>query len=153
MLGNVNLLEIAEIRKIDNGHAAGTTTITPTSIDMSGFDAIAVVVDLGAVTDGSVMDLKLQSGAASNGSDAADMKDAAGNVLHAGLTGATSSNAMIAVDATRPNQRYVTAVFARGTQNAVINTMIAILYRFRNSAPVAQGATVLASKIAPVAGN
>jgi hypothetical protein len=118
---------------------------------MLGYDAIQVICDLGTVTDGSVMDLKLQQGAASNGSDAADMKDPAGNVIHAGFTGATSSNTVIAVDATKPSKRYVTVVFARATQNAVINTMIAILYRSSNALPVTQGATVLASKFAPAA--
>jgi hypothetical protein len=154
MLGNANLLEIAEIRKIDNGHVAGTTTITPTSIDMSGFDAIAVIADLGTVTDNCVLNLKLQSGAKSDGTDAADMKDPAGNVVGTGnLTAATSSNTMLAVDATRPNQKYVTPVLARGTQNAVINTMLAILYRAKAVLPVAQGTTVLKSVTAPVAGN
>lgn len=149
MLANANLLEIAEVRKIDNGHVAGQTTITPTSIKMDGYDGIAVIVDLGTVTDGCVLNLKLQEGSASNGSDAADLKDPAGNVIGTGnITAATNSNQLLMTDVARPAKEYVTVVFARGTQNAVINTMLAILYRAKQL-PVTQGTTVIKSVVAP----
>lgn len=142
MLGNNGLLELAEIRHVGNAVSAGTSTQTLTSIDMSGYDAITVACDLGTVTDGSVLNLKLQTGAQSNGSDAADVTGATtGNI-----TASTSSNKILAVDLIRPTGRYVTAVLARGTQNAAINCFVALLYRAK-SVPVTQGSTVLGSKV------
>ena len=51
---------------------------------------------------------------------------------------------MLATDIVRPQKRYVEGVLARGTQNAAVNTILAILYRAK-AEPVKQGTTVLAS--------
>lgn len=142
MLGSCGLLELAEVRVVGNAVSAGTSTQTLASIDMSGYDAIAVVCSLGTVTDACILNLKLQTGAQSNGSDAADITGATtGNI-----TASSSSNKVLAVDVVRPTGRYVTTVLARGTQNAAINCFLAFLYRAK-SVPVTQGSTVLGSKV------
>ena len=152
MLGNNQLLELVEVRKVHNGASAGQTTITPTPIDMAGFDGIAVLADLGTVTDACVLNLKLQQGDQSGGGDAADILDPAGNVVGTGnITAASDSNKILAVDVVRPTGRYVTPVLARGTQNAVVNTIIALLYRSKEPTPVTQGATIESAVVKPAA--
>jgi hypothetical protein len=143
MLGSCGLLELAEVRHVGNAVAAGTSTQTLTSIDMKGYDAITVICDLGTVTDASVLTLKLQTGALSNGSDAADVTGATTGAK----TAATSSNTILAVDLIRPSGRYVTPVLTRATQNAAINCFVALLYRTSSSVPLTQGSTVLGSKV------
>src|ERR1043166_376671 len=151
MLSNAGLLEMVEVRHISTRAAAGTTTITPTSIDMKGYDAICVIADFDAVVDGAQPVLKLQQGDQSNGSDAADLKDPAGNTIQTdAVTAATSSNTMLMTEAIRPSKRYVTPVLTRATQNVTVNCLIAILYRAA-SVPTTQGATVLTAKTAPAA--
>ena len=143
MLSQANLLEVAEIRKVDNGHVAGTTTITTSAVDMQGYEAVCFVADLGTVTDGCVLSLTAQDCATSGGSYAT-IVDQAGNNVASSATASGSSNTVLATDIVRPQKRYVEGVLARGTQNAAVNTILAILYRAK-AEPVKQGTTVLAS--------
>jgi hypothetical protein len=137
------LFKQAKVMKISNGAAAGTSAVTSSTVDMTGYNAIMVIADLGTVTDASVLKLDLQEGAASNGSDAASVT----GMATAAFTAATSSNTILVADATRPQKRYITAVLTRTTQNAVVNTIIAILYQSDNP-PVTADASVLASLVA-----
>lgn len=143
---NGQLLEFVKAVKVSNGASAGTTAVNGTAVDMSqdgGYDGIAFLVDLGTVVDGSVLTLTPQQGEASDGSDAVAISGAA----TAAVTASTSSNKLLQTDTIRPTGTYVRPQLTRTTQNATINTIIALLYRSRK-APVAVDATVLASKIA-----
>ena len=135
-----DLLKNAKIVKMNNGAAAGTSLVTSSTIDAAGYNSALVICDLAAVVDGSVMSLQVQDGAASNGSDAANITGAS-----AGLTGATSSNGQIVVNVHKPLLRYLTATFARTTQNATVNSITAFLYNANGPEPVTQPTTVLAS--------
>lgn len=143
MLSQANFLEVAEIRKVSNGAAAGTSAVTTSAVDMQGYEAVCFVADLGTVTDGSVLSLTAQDCATSGGTYTT-LVDQAGNNMASSFTALGSSNTVLATDVVRPQKRYVEGVLARTTQNAVVNTILAILYRAKTE-PVKQGTTVLAS--------
>lgn len=140
---NTGLLEIAKIVHVNNAAAAGTTEIDSTAVDMTGFDAVCFVVDLAAVTDGSVMTLQVQQGATSTPTE--DITGAS-----ATFTGATSSNSMLAAEAIRPTKRYCRAKFTRTTQNAAVNCILAILYKAK-TIPITKDTTMLAQTTKPSA--
>lgn len=135
----LNLLKDAKIVKAFNGAGAGTSTQTSNTIDVSGFDSVLVLADLGAVVDTSALVLALQDGALANGSDAANISGA-----NCSLTGNSSNNVQLALDVQLPQSRYVTATLARGTANATINSITMILYNAK-SKPVTQPSTIAGS--------
>ena len=136
----LNFLKHVKCVRIMNTVAAGTgDTQTSSTIDMSGFDSVAVVAELGPVVDNAVATLRAQDGAQSNGSDAANISNAS-----AVLTALSSSNTNLLVDVQRPQNRYLTVTLQRATQNITINGITAYLYNAR-SIPVTQPASVSAS--------
>lgn len=93
---------------------AGTTDINGTTLDMSGFEGVLVLVRMGAITGTAVTSIKMQQGAASNLSDAADLEGT-------GITVADDDDDQIfMIDLYRPLERYVRVVVDRGTANAVV---------------------------------
>jgi hypothetical protein len=134
---NLNLLKDAKIIKVSNGATAGTSEVDGSAVDMSGFNSVCYIVDLGTVTDGSVLTLQIQDGPTS--SPTTNMTGAS-----ATFTASGSSNTTMIVDVQKVQQRYNRAKFTRTTDNAVVNTILAILYN-ANSKPVTLDASVLAS--------
>jgi hypothetical protein len=141
-----NLLTDTKVVKVNSGAAAGQTAVTATHVDMTGFDGVMFIADLGTVTDGCVLSLKAQDGALANDSDQADISGAA----TANFTAATSSNTAIVLDVVLPQKQFVRCVLSRTTQNAVVNTILAILYRAKTK-PAAVDASVIATLIAEAA--
>jgi hypothetical protein len=118
-----NLTKEVDLR-IASGHtAAGTSTINGTAIDTNGYDGICFVVLYGTLTATQVTQMKAQQGAASNGSDAADIANS-----HTGLMKDADSNTLQAIDIYKPTNRYVRPVVLRGTANAEVLSILAILY-------------------------
>lgn len=137
--------DLAEIRKVYNGAVAGQTTIIVNGVDLTGFGNAAVIVDLGTVTDGCVLNLKLQQGNDAGGGDAADLSDPFGNDVGTGdITAAGASNKLLGIDAAGVayHGQYLTIVLARGSQNAIVNSITVLLYRGKQQ-PVPLGSTVL----------
>lgn len=118
--------------------AAGVTTQNGTAVDTRGYDGVVFVAAVGALTATQVTSLKAQQGSLANGSDAVDIAGAATVGMADG-----DSNRLAVVDVRRPTSRYVRPVVVRGTANAVIDGVIAILYRGA-SAPVTQDPTQVA---------
>lgn len=119
--------------------AAGTTVQNGTAIDMQGWDGVLFVCFFGTITATGVQGLKAQQGAASDGSDGADLAGSLASVTDA------QSNTLAVVDVYRPQERYVRPVVTRATANAVINGVIAIRYKGRK-APVTFSSSVASSK-------
>lgn len=145
-----NLLKDCLIVKVSSGAAAGQTAVTGTHVDLGvsagplgGYDGVCFIADLGAVTDGSVLSLKAQDGALSNDTDQADITGA----TTATLTAATSSNKLVVLDVLNPQKRYVRPVLGRTTQNAAVNTIIAILYRAKNRPAIADASVILSAVV------
>lgn len=131
-----NLSKEVKVVHVLNAVAAGVTNQTGTHIDMQGFDGVMFVADIGALTATQVTSLKAQGGNASNDSDQADISGAATAAMADG-----DSNKVLVLDVFRPQQRFVRPVVLRGTANAVINCVVAYLYR-ADKKPVVADATV-----------
>lgn len=127
------------IVKVANAAGAGTTEVDTSILDMSGYDGVIFIVDLGTVTDASVMTLTVQQNDANSSSGMATITGAS-----ATKTASTSSNKIMFVDVYRPLKRYVWATFTRTTQNAVVDTIIAIQYKAKFM-PITLDASILAS--------
>lgn len=143
---NGQLLEQVKVVPCSYGASAGTSAVDGSVIDMQqdgGFDGIAFVAVLGTVVDASVLTLIPRQGAASDGSDAADISGAA----TAAVTASTSSSKILQTDTFRPTSRYVRPRLTRTAQNATVQSIVAILYRARK-APTSNHADVIGSKIA-----
>lgn len=135
------LLEDIKIVRVSNAVAAGTTAANGTAVDMTGYDGVLFLIAFGAIVTGAITSVKAQQGAASDGGDAVDLEGS-------GVTVADDQdNKVVALDIYRPRQgygKYVRPVVSRGTQNATIDSMIAILYNGR-SKPVSLDATLVAA--------
>lgn len=132
-----NLFKNAEAR-VSLGHvAAGTSVQTGTKIDTFGYQGVAFVVFYGALTATQVTNAKVQGGNASDGSDLADLANTHTTLLTDGQ-GATVQ----VIDCYRPAQRYLAPVVNRGTANAEILSVVAILYHGEVTPPATLDATV-----------
>lgn len=104
-----------------------------------GFDGQAVLVRFGAITAGAATSIKIQQGAVSDLSDAADL--AGSNITVAD----TDDDKTFIVDATQVSKRYWRVVVLRATQNAVVASANYMQY-LKGTAPVTAhgtGVTVL----------
>jgi len=117
-----NLGKNVQVRHVMNAQVAGSTNVTGSEIDMQGFDGVMFIADIGALTASQVT--KLQAiGSATSGAEAAFTTDAVTPAMADG-----DSNKLLVLDIFRPVTRYLKPVVERGTANAVINCVIAILY-------------------------
>jgi hypothetical protein len=123
--------------------AAGTTTVTGSTFDMLDFDGVVAIASLYSAVNGSVVGLQIQTGAQSNGSDAALPTNGA-NATY--TFGASPSAGVVVSEEYRPQLRYVTPVLTRTTQNVACGGIVLIRYRGRVN-PVTQGSTNLASTV------
>lgn len=115
--------------------AAGTTAINGTIIDMSGAEGVTFIVTMGAIVANAVTSLKVQQGAASNMSDAADLAGSAVAIAD------DDDEKVFYIDVVKPLERYVRLVVSRATQNATVASAIAVQYGLR-TAPKAHGTGV-----------
>ena len=114
---------------------AGAAAINGSTLDMSGFEGVLVIVRFGAITSGAVTSIKMQQGAESNLSDAADL-------LGTGQTVADDDDdETFYIDLYRPVERYVRVVVSRATQNAVVASAEYVQYGAAK-APTSHGAGV-----------
>lgn len=127
--------KIQEVCNATEG-AAGTTDINTDIVDTAGYDGVAWIVKFGAITSGAVTSVKVQQGAASNMSDAADLEGTA-------ITVADDDDGQLALtEVIKPTERYVRLVVDRGTQNAVVENVTAILHK-AVTLPVTQDSTTV----------
>lgn len=115
--------------------AAGTSDINGTTLDMSGYDGVLMLITFGAITAGAVTSIKAQQGAASNLSDAADLEGTAQTIAD------DDDEETFYIDLYRPAERYVRLVVDRATQNAVVASATYIQYR-ASKAPTTHGSNV-----------
>jgi hypothetical protein len=120
--------------------AAGTTDIEGTVIDTQGFQGVAFLVRMGAITTAAVTSLKAKQGDLADGSDADDIEGSAQAVAVA------DAGEVFIIDILRPTKRYVRLIADRGTANAVVASAEAILYG-PSDAPVTQPAGVNAEAL------
>lgn len=147
---SAHLTDLVKTIRVSAAVAAGTTDIECTGVDMAGYDAVRFVALFGALTASHATRLRAQQSSDDGSADA--YADIAGSATE--LLGDDDDDDMLITDLIRPAERYVRPVIDRATQNAVVDGVIAELYRARDI-PVTQDATVIeAVKLAhPIAGT
>jgi hypothetical protein len=143
-----SLLKEALFTKSSVAKTAGVDDITDGNIiDLASaaggkFDSVCFVAILGEVTSASVVTLKAYCG------DNSALSDGAYKTTTATVTasGNDTDNNLVILDVVKPGKRYVRGDLVIDTQNAVVDSIIAILYNASNI-PVTQGADVADSDI------
>lgn len=128
----MNLSKASKLTRVSDAVAAGTSDVNSTSVDMKGFDAVQFIVAFGAITGGAVTSCKLQG--SSDNTNFSDLEATAVTVAD------DDDNQLFALDLSHPRQRYIRCVVDRGTQNAVLDGIIAQQY-LPGREPVTQPAT------------
>ena len=118
----LNLARNVKIARALNAVAAGQTNQNSGIIDMANYEGVVFIAALGTLASGAVTTLKAQMGNKSNLSDAADLAGSAIAIAD------SDDNKLLVLDIHRPVERYVRAVVTRGTADATIDGVIAILY-------------------------
>lgn len=137
--------EANKISRLSNAVSAGTTDSNSSSVNMAGFDEATFIAQLGDIVSGAVTSAKLQGS-----SDDSTWSDLEGTSM---TIADDDDNELVVINIVRPKHQYLRMVIDRGTQNATIDSIIAIQSQARE-VPVTQpsGVTV-ESHIAPAAGT
>ncbi len=141
-------VKITEAASVTEG-AAGTTDVTGNTLDMSGYEGVLVTVVMGAITGSAVTSIKMQQGAASDLSDAADL-------VGTGQTIADDDDEnTYYIDLFKPRERYVRLIVDRATQNAVVSSATYIQYGAATEAVTTSGGATVSgeSHISPAEGT
>src|SRR4051794_31275219 len=125
-----NLFKGGEVRSSLGHIAAGTSVQTGTHVDTFGYQGIAFLFIYGTLTPTQVTSAKLQGGNLANDSDRADLAGSHTTALTDGQSGLVQI-----IDYYRPAYRYIRPVVSRGTPNAEILGVWAILYNAELAPP------------------
>lgn len=106
--------------------AAGSTDLNGDGVDMNGYEGVVFLCAMGAITAGAVTALLAQQDTASDFTD--DAQELAGTQID---IAADDDGQLFVLDIFRPTDRYVRPVVERATQNAVVQSIIAIQYGAR----------------------
>lgn len=113
--------------------AAGTTTITGSTIDSANAEGVLFLVRMGTITTGAVTSLKVQHSDTTTSGDFVDVAGTAQTIAD------SADDQIFAVDINKPVKRYVRVIVSRATQNAVVASANALVYGLR-SLPFSQPA-------------
>jgi hypothetical protein len=147
----MNLSKAAKLTRVSAAVAAGTTDVESTAVDMKGFDGVQFTVLFGAITASAVTSVKLQGS-----HDGSTWTGVNGDLLGSGQAVADDADGKAFIlDLYRSQFRYVRCVVDRGTQNAVVDGIIAQQYN-ADKEPVTHDATTVGGSEfhhAPAAGT
>lgn len=104
-------------------YASGTADRNGAILDMKGWDGVLVVAQFGTIAASAVTSLKMQQGAASDLSDAADLAGTAVAVAD------DDDGKIKYIDLWQPRERYVRVVVDKDATNACAETVTYIQYR------------------------
>ncbi len=133
----------ARIKPDGSGFTVVAGTSTPLNsdiVDIAGYEGVRFIMGFGAIVSGAVTSVKVQQGAISSLSDAADLASSSVTIAD------TDDNKVCIIDVYRPNKRYLRLVTARATQNATLDFLAIEKYGPRK-APVTQDTTLVAAGI------
>ena len=131
-----NLSKQAKLTRVSNAEAAAQTDIESDSVDMTGFDSICFVVAFGAIDGSAVTSVNAEM------SDDDGSADAFAEMLATGITVADDDDKLVMLDIHQPRERYVRCVVERATQDAVVDSIIALQYN-TNVEPVTHDTTTV----------
>ena len=109
--------------RISNAEVAGTTDITSSEVDTMGYDGVVFVTAFGTITSGAVTSVKIQQDTATGMASAADLEGTGRTVAD------DDDNQIVIHDIYRPRERFLRVIVDRATQNAVVDGIVAILYK------------------------
>lgn len=119
----MNQANLEKVTRVSNAVAAGTSDVEATGVNMANFEGVKFYIAFGAITGSAVTSCKLQQ------SDDNGSVDGWSDLEGTSLTVADDDDNQIAIlDVFRPQKRYVRPVVDRGTQNAVVDCIIAVQY-------------------------
>lgn len=138
MGANAHLTDVVKTVRVSNAVAAGTTDVVCTAVNTEGYDGCRFVALFGTLTATQVTSMRVQQSGDDGSADAyTDLENSATNAL-----GDDDDNDMLIVDILRPQEKWLKLTIDRATANAVVDGVIAELYRVR-TAPVTQDGTVI----------
>ena len=118
------LEENSKVVAVEGYNAAGTTDITPSAgVDTAGYGGCMFIFHFGAITASAVTSCKVQQSSDAGVADSyADLEDSGVDVAD------TDDDKVVVIDIKRPRERYLLPIVDRGTANAVLNGIVAVLY-------------------------
>lgn len=130
-----------KFQRVSNAIAAGTSTQSPTPIDVSGAEEVTFVTALGTITATGTPSVHIVEG---------DDTTAMTAVGSSTVTAADDDdNQLIVNSLVRPTKKYAGVVITRPTANAVVDGVIAIL-RMIHRAPVGDDTVTVVGKVTKV---
>ena len=146
----MNFQEAEKVIRVSNAVAAGTTDVNCTGVDCANYESVEFIALFGTLTATQVTTLKAQQSSDNGSSDA--WSDLTGTQTSA--LADDDDNDMGRLEVVKPRKQYVRCVVERGTENAVIDGVIAIL-RGPRTKPITQDATVVVneSHVSPAEGT
>lgn len=137
----MDLLDRIKLVRCSGPVVAGTADVNGTIIDKRSYKGVIFFADLGDVAATCVLELKAQAAATNSSGAMVDISGATTGTITAGAT--DCDNKAMLLDVHRSTKgRYTRPVLKRGTANAVVNGIWAILYN-GPVAPVALAADEL----------
>jgi hypothetical protein len=116
--------------------AGAQTLITSGAVDCLGFSGCCFLVQLGPITGGAETSVKVQQSSDDGDSDA--YSDVEGSAI---TVADDDDNKLKYVDVVNPGKRYLKLLVSRGTQDATVGGVLAVLYKSKTF-PITQGTNV-----------
>ena len=136
----LSLLKSGRFSKIMNAVAAGTSDQNSESVDVGTGRVATFIAQFGTITTNAVTSIKVQQ----SPTGTSGWQDLAGSKVD---LADTDDNKIAIVEIENPVKRYVRLVVGRGTANAVISGVIAIVTRVKSRATIQASGEVAGSKI------
>lgn len=140
----VSFLDNSLIKRASNAVAAGTTDVDPSGIDVQGYNSITFIFAFGTLTDTAVTSCSVKG--SDDNSTFTALTDDSSTAVSVSVAD-TADNKLVVIEVINPTNRYLKPFIDRGTANAVVDGIIAILRNSR-SQPTTADATVVGSFIA-----
>lgn len=109
--------------------------VKPTGVDMTGYDRVRFMIQIGAMVSGATLDAWVIEDANSNMTNGT-------NITGAALVQVanTKNNSVQVIDVHRPSKRYVGVTLNAGTANVTLLSVLAERFRGTGVVPPSQGA-------------
>lgn len=125
----MNLSKNVKVDQVLGYYAAGTTKRTSDILDMSGYEGVLFVANLGTIIEAGTIDVFPEQNTANSTVGMAEIAGTAAHTVTAANAALTKS--CIVVDVYKPRERYIQCNITPASQNAVILGITAIRYNGR----------------------
>ena len=142
----MNLSANVQVDQILGYYAAGTTKETSDIIDMSGYEGVLFIAELGTIIAGGTLDVFVEENTINSASGMARLATTTAHTVT--TANATHAKSCILVDVYQPKEQFLQCNITPAAQNAVILGITAIRYKGTHrptNAATAMKTTVLQS--------